>query len=675
MWIAKLPPAALFAGSLTLFVCTLAPAVTFVDSGELIVAANNLGVAHPPGFPLYLLISHAATRVPLGSVAQRVHFVSALCAAVAVVLLYLVTMEALRFPRSRAQAATARKTKPGTPRGALPRQYECIAAGTAAALVACSRTLWSYATVAEVYTMNAALILLVLLLLFRWRRRAAGPGAGAEGKGAKPGAAGALSRTGGNGDAPAPVLAAFVFGMALGVHHMTVALTLPAILWLVWSTQGTGFLRSRRFGLAVLAGLAGLCIYAYLPWAAARSPVLNWGDPDTPERFWRHVSGMQYQSNFSLSPDQALRQIGSFFQLLFVEFGRPWLPAGLALAFAGFWRLFTKDRILLVFLILAVCCNLIFTAGYDIAEDKDAYAIPVFLVVALAAGLGARALLASVREPKRPVLSALLLLVPVLSLAAHVRANDRREFHVAEDYVQNILRGVDRGGLLLTADWQVASPMLYLQEIGRQRPDVICIDVLLLRRSWYLDYLESRCPGLMRRSREEVRLFMEDLARWEADPGAFRRDAERTRRIDDRFCAMIAAFVADHLGGGPVYATSDVVLSPGGENRSLADALLREYRIVPQGLVFRLPARGEAPGPALPALNMRGLVPRAPAVDADPVVRQKVLPAYATMLVNCGRAYAAQGDPERSMEAYRQAWAVDSAYVRERNLLPRGVAF
>lgn len=43
---------------------TLAPTVTLVDSGELIVAAWNLGVAHPPGFPLYVLLAHAATRVP-----------------------------------------------------------------------------------------------------------------------------------------------------------------------------------------------------------------------------------------------------------------------------------------------------------------------------------------------------------------------------------------------------------------------------------------------------------------------------------------------------------------------------------------------------------------------------------------------------------------------------------
>jgi len=43
--------------ALGLYTWTLAPTVTLVDSGELIVAARSLGVAHPPGFPLYVLLA------------------------------------------------------------------------------------------------------------------------------------------------------------------------------------------------------------------------------------------------------------------------------------------------------------------------------------------------------------------------------------------------------------------------------------------------------------------------------------------------------------------------------------------------------------------------------------------------------------------------------------------
>src|SRR3982750_4317989 len=76
--------------SLSLYIWTLAPTVTLVDSGELIVAARFLGVAHPPGFPLYVLLAHLATLVPFGNVALRVNFASALFGAASAAMLTLV---------------------------------------------------------------------------------------------------------------------------------------------------------------------------------------------------------------------------------------------------------------------------------------------------------------------------------------------------------------------------------------------------------------------------------------------------------------------------------------------------------------------------------------------------------------------------------------------------------
>ena len=43
-----------------------------------------------------------------------------------------------------------------------------------------------------------------------------------------------------------------------------------------------------------------------------------------------------------------------------------------------------------------------------------------------------------------------------------------------------------RPRFLAWADWQVASPMFYAQEVERRRPDVKVVDINLLRRSWYL---------------------------------------------------------------------------------------------------------------------------------------------------------------------------------------------
>src|ERR1700682_5062745 len=87
--------ALMFAGPLSLYRWTLAPTVTLVDSGELIVAAHSLGVAHPPGFPLYVMLAHLASLVPIGNVAVRVNFASAIFAALAAAMLTLAVAEML----------------------------------------------------------------------------------------------------------------------------------------------------------------------------------------------------------------------------------------------------------------------------------------------------------------------------------------------------------------------------------------------------------------------------------------------------------------------------------------------------------------------------------------------------------------------------------------------------
>ena len=84
-----------FASALILYAITLAPTVTLVDSGELIVAARRLGVAHPPGFPLYVLLAHLATIFPFGNVAVRVNFASSVFATLAAATLTLLVSEML----------------------------------------------------------------------------------------------------------------------------------------------------------------------------------------------------------------------------------------------------------------------------------------------------------------------------------------------------------------------------------------------------------------------------------------------------------------------------------------------------------------------------------------------------------------------------------------------------
>src|SRR5437867_713875 len=271
---------AVFLVALLLYSRTLAPTVTLVDSGELILVAQGLGVAHPPGFPLWIILAHVASLVPFGNVAVRINFSSAIFAALACSMLTLVVSELMitaAYLPARKGGAQQRKRAVDLGINRLLVFAPALGSGL---LMAFSRTLWSYATIAEVYTLNTLLILIVFFLMVRWRRRIIADRRGKRG--------------------PVTIhdswlyAAAAVFGFALGVHHVTVGLILPALAVVVYRTEGLRFFTSRRLVYAALISLAAMvAVYAYLLFAASRSPLINWGNPRSLQVIWWHITGRQ----------------------------------------------------------------------------------------------------------------------------------------------------------------------------------------------------------------------------------------------------------------------------------------------------------------------------------------------------------------------------------------------
>ena len=528
-----------------------------------------------------------------------------------------------------------------------------IAAGL---LLAFSRTLWSYGTIAEVYALNTFLILLILLLMLRWRRRIVedvrSANVLARGRGAKPAVTDHDSLL---------YAAAIVFGLALGVHHVTVALVLPALAVLVYQTQGFGFFASRRLLYAALVSFAALIVvYSYLPFAAARDPLLNWGDPRTLGAVWAHITGKQYQVFLSFSPSIMGDQLLQFGRLLLREFGVPWMPIALAVAIAGFVSAWKRDRVTFFWLVAVVVGNLAYTLNYEIAEDKDAYYLPVFVALAVAAGLGFHFIfrMASA-EPSsavsRVMLSIAVFFVPALGLATNWAFNNRRDDFIAHDYVENIQGTIEPNGLLLTADWQVASPMLYTREIEDLRPDIKAVDVLLLRRSWYFDYLRRAYPGMIARTQNEVDVYLAQLRNWEKDPDAYAHSAALTRQISEAFNTLLRSLVARELEVAPVYVTSEIYANRDSVERDLTQWLNQNFQGVPKGLVFQLFRDGDFHDPGELQLKTRGLTGGIPRFEEDDVVKVKVIPAYRTMLENRALYLTHFDQPERAKAAREQA--------------------
>ena len=669
-----------FLAALFLYSWTLAPTVTLTDSGELIVVAHGLGVAHPPGVPLWVILAHLASLVPLGNVAVRINFSSALFAALASAMLTLVVADLMitvsYLVASKRRKRGARQSKKAEDSG-ISRLLMFAPALGAGLVMAFSRTLWFYATITEVYALNALLILVIFFLMLRWRRRIIAD----------------RSRIGIAVDAgkiirhreitihdPFLYAAAAVFGLALGVHHVTVGLILPALGVIVYKTEGLKFFMGRRLIYAALISVGALvAIYTYLPLAAARGPVINWGNPRSLQEIWWHITGRQYRVFLSFTPNLMGEQFVEFCRMALREFGLFWLPLPLVLAFAGFANAFRQDRTTFWLLLFIIIADLAYALSYEIAEDKDAYYLPTFISIAIATGFGIRWLIQLVFSKAMPlgkryvVAAVIVLFAPAIAFIGNWPFNNRRHDFIAHDYVENLLGAIEPNGLLLTQDWQVASPMFYAQEIEERRRDVKVVDINLLRRSWYFDYLRHAYPGLLERSREKIDPFVEDLKEWDRDPEAVARSEALTQRITAAFEEMIRSIVTNENRVAPVYITQDLLFADT-VNGEVTKWLTQNYQLVPQGLVFNL--MSDHSFHDLPDLRLktRGLADGTLRFEKDDVVNLKVLPAYTSMLINRGRYLALFNQHERAIAAFRQALALNPGLALARRGLAESAA-
>ena len=128
--------------SLVVYIMTMAPTTSFWDCGEFIATAHTLGVPHPPGSPLFLIIGRIFSMIPFNQdIAFRVNLISVLVSALAVMLLYLIIVKVVAHWR----------------KGITEKRDAIIAIGGAligALTFAFTDSHWFNAVEAEVYSMS-----------------------------------------------------------------------------------------------------------------------------------------------------------------------------------------------------------------------------------------------------------------------------------------------------------------------------------------------------------------------------------------------------------------------------------------------------------------------------------------------------------------------------------------
>ncbi len=349
-WIACL---AAFLVSLTVYVLTLQPTVGLEDSGELIVASDYLGVPHPPGYPIWTLMTwffqwvfHSVTFHGHPNPAWAVNLFSAVAGAAACgVLALLISRSGMDLLRSL--------KKESSMLGEKTESLFCAAAGIAGGLLlAFGQGMWSQSVIAEVYSLNILFQSLLLLFLYRWM---------CEPKQSK-----------------WLILAAFTFGLGITNHQtlmfmgfsIAVAIlfrdvklfrdfVITALFYVVmvainkfagdsdwaWASGpehiGFWFWTAYALIIPIIAGFAlpngkvvgptflvmwvGLAFYLYMPFSSDQNPPINWGYPRTWQGFMHALTRGQYErvTLAHVFTPRFLQQIGAYIIDLRAQFYGP----------------------------------------------------------------------------------------------------------------------------------------------------------------------------------------------------------------------------------------------------------------------------------------------------------------------------------------------------------------
>jgi hypothetical protein len=522
---------------LVIYVLTLAPTTAFWDASEYIAAARVLGIPHPPGNPLFVLLAHVFGIVPLvESYAVRINLFAAVTSAGAAAFWFLVAERWLR--------------------AIVPYRWARYGAAFAGVLVgATSWTVWNQSVVNEkVYTVSLLSIALVMWLVVRW-----------------------------GDDEPGPhrdrwlVLIAYVLALT-ATNHMMGFLAVPAlgiyVLWTDWRVAvqpwaivtfyalllavtgkwldmfinaggptggllivltlgvfGYAFWRSPKdplVYLGVLAVVVGISLnYLWLPLRAAQYPAINEGEPVGmfSQALQDMLNRVQYGKP-ALTDRQAsfTGQLANFWQYFGWQFARGWgRGAGVAtalftvLGLSGLWTLWKSDRraglaaaALLGVLTIGLVFYMNFKYGFSQyldqtslareVRERDYFFMGSFSAFGVFVALGLGSMMRGIVEFLRDrgtekvqwgIASASLLLA-LIPLTANAASASRAGETMARDFAHDILESVEPYGILITAGDNDTFPLWYAQEVEGIRRDVTLANLSLMNTEWHLRQLRRR---------------------------------------------------------------------------------------------------------------------------------------------------------------------------------------
>ena len=432
-----------------LYFLTAARDIIVGDTPELITAAVTLGVAHPPGYPLFTMLGHLFSLLPFNSIPFRVNLFALVCDSLTVGIVFLT---ALQLTRSH------------------------LAAAVGALLLAVNPVFWSWSLAAEVFPLNNLLAASMLLSLVIWR------------------------------DQPtrnAPLLGTFfLFGLALTNQHTSVLLA-PAFCFLLWQQRSTFFAQPALLVACAAVFLLGLLPYAYIPWASARHPIHHWGEVSSLRDILRVIARRNYGS-FRLFATAGYTGGSPLLRIAALCFSLGLVP--IVLITLGAIQAFRHQRWYFWFVAIAFAFTgpfFVWITNLNVRTAPSAlfvlqrfFLLPLVVLAPLVAvgmfGL-AEFISRCARFPTtlamRLVAAACAVVVAVTG-GANYRHVDQSRNSVARVFAQDVFAIMPPKSILL-ANGDVAFVLTYLQKVENVGKDTTLVLLPLLSAPWYIKQLQT----------------------------------------------------------------------------------------------------------------------------------------------------------------------------------------
>ncbi len=425
---------------LILYLLTVAPTISSYDSAELTTAAATVGLTRPTGYPLYILLGHLWSRIPVGDIGFRLNLFSAFTGALTIALVERVFR--------RLQLSTWSTI------GAL-------------GLLACSVFFWAMSLTAEVYTLHTAFVAAVILSLLRWSDQPT------------------IRRLS---------IVGLLFGLSLG-NHGAMILLFPSIIFII-VTRNVNGKRLLRTGLIYsVFMILGLCIYLYLPLRYATDPIFNYaGSYNSSGEFiptnlksikslFEYVTGGTFkQLMFAINELNILNEISQFSVYIWSAF----FGIGIGPGLLGLIILIKTRWKFGVTTLLFFICHAIFYTTYKVV-DKETMLLPNLLIWCIWLGVGYESLLQFLRQDRigqkartsEWVVRSIMIVAVIFALLWNFSLVDLSNDWSSRELGEEILRELDPNAIII-GNWETIPTIEYLQKVEDQRPDVLAVNRFLI---------------------------------------------------------------------------------------------------------------------------------------------------------------------------------------------------